>query len=152
MNLLQCITRPAVVLGSLLVLACSGCGNGAAAVPTNDAARTALDSALAAWTKGAKPGEVPGSEPPIVVHDSLWGRGRQLASFEILKEEEGAAAEKRFLVRLALSKPEQTEEVQYHVLGVSPLMVFRDEDYQRNINMENGPALIRSGSRGRKSR
>jgi hypothetical protein len=29
------------------------------------------------------------------------------------------------------------------VLGTGPVMVFRDQDYMRNINMEDGPRLNR---------
>ncbi len=141
-----------LILGAGLLLPLgAGCGGDSAAAPTGDAARAALDAALTAWSKGAKPGEVPGTEPKVMVHDTPWSQGQQLASFEILKEDEGAAAEKQFTVRLTLSKPERTEETRYHVLGVNPLMVFRDEDYQRNINMENGPSLHKSGRRGRRS-
>ncbi len=44
-------------------------------------------------------------------------------------------------MRLSLTKPDRVEEVQYYVLGQGPVMVFRDQDYQRNINMEDGPKL-----------
>ena len=48
-----------------------------------------------------------------------------------------------FEVQLTLTKPESVQEVKYYVLGRDPVMVFRDEDYQRNINMEEGPKLPR---------
>lgn len=146
-------TRFTVFGGLLLSISlCAGCGNGTAAAPSEDAARAALDAALTAWSRGAKPGELSGTEPPVLVHDTPWGQGQQLASFEILKEDPGAAVEKQFTVRLSLAKPDRTEEVQYHVLGGNPLMVFRDEDYERNINMENGPSLIKTGGRRRRPR
>ncbi len=47
--------------------------------------------------------------------------------------------DKKFTVRLVLAKPDRVQEVKYYVLGQGPVMVFRDEDYQRNINMEDGP-------------
>ena len=62
------------------------------------------------------------------------------------------AAERRFSVRLSLAKPERVQEVQYYVLGRDPVMVFRDEDYIRNINMDNGPKLEPSRSEDGKSR
>jgi len=141
----------AIVLGSLFLASVIGCGDGSSKFLDDQAARTALDTALTAWSRGSKPGVLPGSEPPVVVHDTPWSQGQHLASYEILGEE-SAAAEKRFTVRLSLSKPERTEDVQYHVLGVSPLMVFRDQDYLRNINMENGPKLLRTGGRVRRTR
>ena len=40
----------------------------------------------------------------------------------------------------------------YYVIGRGPVQVFRDEDYIRNINMENGPKLpeARQSTRPRK--
>ena len=74
------------------------------------------------------------------MHDTPWSQGDRLASYEIL-EEDTSGTEKKFTVRLSLAKPERVEEVQYYVIGHGPVMVFRDEDYLRNINMEDGPTL-----------
>ncbi|MFO0949716.1 MAG: hypothetical protein U0835_00910 [Isosphaeraceae bacterium] len=137
-------------LAALLLPASAGCGSGVGEVPSGQQARAALEAALTAWTRGAKPGTLPGSDPPVVVHDTPWAQGQSLASFQILREEEGSAAEKRFTVRLTLAKPDRTAEVQYHVLGVGPVMVFRDEDFYRNINMENGPGVARPSGRTRR--
>jgi hypothetical protein len=146
--------RLAMLSGSALLLffAGSGCSNGAGAAPTEKAARAALEGALKTWRDGGKPGTLPGTEPPVVVLDTPWSQGASLASYEILGEEAGAGVEKLFTVRLSLKKPERTEEVQYHVLGVGPVMVFRDQDYLRNINMENGPRLIKPGRQPRRPR
>lgn len=137
--------RRALISAALLLALGPGCG-GSAAVPSTETARAAVDAALTAWSRGEQPGALPGTEPPVFVHDTPWAQGRGLTSFEILGEAEGegAAAEKRFTVRLSLTGPDRTEEVRYHVLGTDPVMVFRDEDYQRNINMENGPRTIGS--------
>ena len=143
-----CKTAFGVILsGAFLLSIGGGCGSSAGGAPSDEAARTALEAALSAWTRGAKPGALSGTNPPVTVHDTPWARGERLASFEILGEQEGAAAEKQFAVRLSLTKPQRTVSVQYHVLGAGPLMVFRDEDFYRNINMENGPSLGRPGGR-----
>lgn len=145
--------RISMLCGSVLLLfAVSGCGNGTAATASEEAARAALEGALKVWRDGGKPGELPGTKPQVLVHDTPWSQGERLKSFEILREEAGTASEKRFAVRLTLAKPERTEEVQYHVLGVDPLMVFRDQDYLRNINMEDGPKLIKPGRQGRRAK
>ncbi len=123
-----------------LLLSGGGCSNGSATAPTDDVARTALEGALNSWKEGGKPGEIAGMQPAVQVNDTPWSKGDQLGSYEILKEE-SSGAEKRFTVRLSLTKPDRVEEVQYHVLGQGPVMVFRDQDYQRNINMEDGPKL-----------
>jgi hypothetical protein len=142
--------RLALACGSaLLLLAAGGCGNGVASAPTGDVARAALEASLKAWRDGGKPGTVAGMDPPVQVLDTPWGQGERLASYEILGEETGTA-EKRFDVRLTLSRPERVQEVKYYVIGRGPVMVFREEDYQRNINMENGPKLDRTGGRTRR--
>ena len=145
-------TRFALLLGSaLLLLDGGGCGNGRAVLPSDEVARAALESALKMWQGGGKPGDGGGNGPPVEVHDTPWAQGAKLESFEITQAESIGAA-KRFAVRLALAKPPGVQEVQYYVLGLGPVMVFRDEDYMRNINMEDGPKLSKPGSQSRRRR
>lgn len=137
----------------LLLLAAGGCGSRPSeTLPPVDQARTALDSALKAWCDGKKPGALPGTSPTVQVLDTPWGLGDRLASYEIVGADQ-SAAEMRFSVRLNLARPERVQEAQYYVLGRDPVMVFRDEDYVRNINMADGPRLgaprTRAGRRGR---
>jgi hypothetical protein len=135
---------------TLLLFVGGGCGSGGrASAPPDAVARTALESALKAWQGGGKPGALPGTDPPVQVLDTPWGMGDRLKSYEILGEETGTA-EKQFAVRLVLSKPEKVQEVKYYVIGQGPVMVFRDEDYQRNVNMEDGPKLDKAGRRARR--
>ncbi len=137
-------------ISSLLLLAAGGCGgHGVASSPPDDVARAALEASLKAWRDGGKPGTVAGTDPPVQVLDTPWGQGERLVSYEILGEETGTA-EKRFDVRLTLAKPERVQEVKYYVIGRGPVMVFREEDYLRNINMENGPKLDKAGGKGRR--
>jgi hypothetical protein len=130
---------------AVCLFSAAGCGTGGSVVPSDEVARTALEKALTTWRDGGKPGALKGEEPPVQVHDTPWSQGERLGSYEILREDTGAA-EKRFTVRLSLAKPERVEEVQYYVLGKAPVMVFRDQDYMRNINMEDGPKLNRPGT------
>jgi hypothetical protein len=133
-------TRVVLLSFSAAVLVTAGgCSNGSTAVPTGEVARTALEKSLKTWVDGGKPGLLPDTDPVVQVHDTPWASGKTLKSFEILKEEEAQGVEKRFAVRLSFSKPDSVEEVQYHVIGAGPVMVFRDEDYERNINMVDGP-------------
>jgi hypothetical protein len=129
---------------AVCLLFAAGCGTGSSAPPSGEVARTALEKALTTWRDGGKPGSLKGVEPAVQVTDTPWSHGQRLGSYEILHEDTGAA-EKRFTVRLTLAKPERVEEVQYYVLGKDPVMVFRDQDYQRNINMEDGPKLNTRG-------
>lgn len=149
--LLQCNTARSAILSAsaLLLLAAVGCGNGVSLSPSDDVARAALESALQSWREGGKPGTLAGTAPAVQVLDTPWSQGERLESYEVLGKEAGAA-EKRFSVRLSFAKPERTEDVQYYVLGLSPVMVFRDEDYLRNINMEDGPKTGKSGKASRR--
>ncbi len=148
-------TRALAMLALLtsLLLAASGCGDARSeALPSDESARTALDLALSSWRDGKKPGPIAGTTPPAEIHDSRWSLGDRLASFEILDEEKNGA-EMKFNVRLTLAKPAGVQEVKYYVLGRDPVMIFRDEDYARNINMDNGPSLNGGGNaRKRRSR
>jgi hypothetical protein len=137
---------------SLLLLVVSGCGSGGSeGFPSDDVARRSLEAALTSWRDGGKPGAVPGMQPPVEVHDTPWSLGDRLSTYEIVGENKGAA-ERRFSVRLSLAKPDRTQEVEYYVLGRDPVMVFRDEDYARNINMDNGPKLDRPSNLSRRRR
>jgi hypothetical protein len=141
------MTRQAIFACSAsLLLAGGGCGsNGSAALPSNDVARTALEGALNAWRSGGKPGAIEGTNPVVQVTDTPWSQGDKLASYEIVKEDT-SGAEKKFTVRLSLTKPDRVEEVEYHVMGQGPVMVLRDQDYQRNVNMEDGPKASKPGA------
>ena len=138
---------------ALLLLTGGGCGaRRSDSLPANEAARGALETALKAWCDGGKPGALPGTSPVIQVNDTPWAQGDHLTSFEILKEEP-SAAELKYSVRLTLTKPDRVQDVEYYVLGREPIMVFRDEDYRRNINMEDGPRLNQTRKpRGRNGR
>ncbi len=146
--------RPAILaaLSLLLLLGTGGCGTGKSeGLPSDDVGRRALEAALNVWREGGKTGPVAGMEPPVEVHDTPWSLGDRLSSYEIVGETK-SAAEMRFTVRLSLAKPERVQEVQYYVLGRDPVMVFRDEDYQRNINMVNGPSVTKPAKSGKRRR
>lgn len=85
-------------------------------------------------------------EPAVQVNDTPWSQGDSLGSYEIVGQDT-TGAEKRFTVRLSLKKPDRVEEVQYYVIGQGPVMVFRDQDYRRNVNMEDGPKVIKPGAK-----
>jgi hypothetical protein len=112
-----------------------GCGSGGTAryIPPQDNARAALQTALATWQSGEKHGPITSSKPEINVFDARWQAGKKLESFEIL-EAVTAQEHPQFKVRLKLEgQPEET--VTYLVVGIDPLHVFRDADYQRATGM-----------------
>lgn len=143
--------RPRFLAGALfLLLAGAGCGTRTIdAIPATSEARAALETALKAWRDGARPGTVAGTEPVIQVVDTPWSLGDRLKSFEILGEDR-SASELKFSVRLTLEKPEKTEEATYYVLGRGPVMIFREEDYLRNINMVEDPRTSKAANPARR--
>jgi hypothetical protein len=123
------------LLSVLLLVA--GCGQ-SSVVPSDQVARTALETALNAWRDGGHPGTIAGTDPSIQAVDTAWSQGEKLAGYEIVREER-AASEKRFTVQLQMKEPAGSKEAQYDVIGRSPVWVYRHEDYVRNMNMENNP-------------
>lgn len=99
-------------------------------IPSADAAQEALTAALEHWKTGAKHGTVETYEIPIEVFDSRWQNGKKLQSYEILKEEQSEGP-KIFIVKMKLDEDPEEKEVQYRILGKSPLLIFREQDYQK---------------------
>ena len=131
------LRRVAFFSVSALLLVSWSCG-GPDMNPPADRARTALEASLNAWRDGKKPGNIEGTEPPVQAVDNDWTNGRKLAAFEIVGEEP-SEADKRFTVKLTYDKPAAQTTAVYIVLGVSPIAVFREEDYLRTLNMDNNP-------------
>jgi hypothetical protein len=129
--------RPELGVALLILLVGSSCG-GPNMNPQADRARTALEAALNAWREGKKPGNIEGTDPPVQAVDNDWTNGRKLAAFEILREE-ASDSDKRFAVKLTYATPTAETESIYVVVGVSPIAVFREEDYIRTLNMDNNP-------------
>lgn len=122
------------VLGLSLAMLLLGCGGGTARyVPAAATAREALQTALTTWQSGTAHGPIASSKPEINVFDARWQAGKKLESFEILEEIAGQE-HPQFKVRLQLAgQPEET--LTYRVVGIDPLNVFRDADYQRATGM-----------------
>ena len=79
-------------LCGLLTFCCTGCGGGTKGdyrrfVPTESAARQALEAALAAWQRGEPTGRIDSVSPAVQVADTKRQQGQKLARYEILKAE-----------------------------------------------------------------
>jgi hypothetical protein len=108
------------------VLGCKPAGN-ERFVPTTQLAREALAASLDAWTRETETPQFPGGAPQIQFADSLR-TGRRLNRFEIVGELPIQGG-RRFEVELFLDDSLRTEKAQYVVLGIDPLWVIRQEDY-----------------------
>ena len=98
-------------------------------IPSVTVAETAVKAGMEAWKKGEPVGLVQGVKKPAVhVVDSHRKPGQQIASYEILGEVPGNAP-RCFAVKAKLSGSDTTERLRYIVVGIDPLWVFRQEDY-----------------------
>lgn len=137
MNTISIQRRAVAVVVTALAVVVPSCGK-PSPVPTAEAARTSLETALTAWRDGKKPIETTKGDPPVNSVDSDWTNGRKLGSFEILREEP-SDSDKRFVVKLKYVTPPAETEVTYVVLATQPVGVFREEDFTRTMNMDNNP-------------
>ncbi len=97
-------------------------------VPTEAAARAALDASLNAWATGDAGSVATGTPVPVEVADGLRTKGRTLVKYEILGPVP-ADAPRCFAVRMTLGNPAQDVRERYVVLGLDPVWVWRHDDY-----------------------
>jgi hypothetical protein len=127
------VCRAAVALA---LVGLAGCGQGKKKVedftPAADNARKALAAALDHWKAGNAPGPVPGQTPGVEVVDSAWRGGLKLREYEILSEEPPANNQgpRTFTVKLTPAQGPPVE-AKYMVLGIDPLLVYRDKDFAK---------------------
>lgn len=110
----------------------SGCGQPDRSpqfIPSPSVAESAVKSGMESWKKGEPAGPVPGtSGPAIHVIDSHRKSDQHLDRYEILGEVPGNAP-RCFAVKAHLTNPDKEERLRYIVVGIDPLWVFRQEDY-----------------------
>jgi len=97
-------------------------------IPESGTAREALEAALNEWRDGQPPGDIKGSSPAVQIVDTHRRADQRLQQFEILGEVGGDAG-RCFSVRLTLVNPSEEQKVRFIVIGISPLWVFREEDF-----------------------
>jgi len=123
----------------LLLLGGAGCaGSGRSYddyIPPRDQARQALEVSLTAWQHGRPPGRMDTDSPPVQAVDCRWLAGQKLRAYEIVGEVHGDSP-RCFAVKLMLKDPPQTQQVRYYVVGISPLWVLRQEDYDMLAHWE----------------
>jgi hypothetical protein len=125
------------VAWTLALLGVAGCSRPGPEqyVPAEPDARQALETVLRAWQDGQAPGPINTATPPVVAVDTLRRPGQQLRRYAILGEVPGEGP-RCFAVRLLLDSPEEEQKARFIILGISPLWVFRQEDYERMIHWE----------------
>jgi hypothetical protein len=123
----------------LLTCAAFGCGGRAADparfVPSALVAKQALTTALEAWKRGRPTGLMDDASPALHVVDESRPKDQRLLNFEILGEIPGKGP-RTFNVRLETENPSSRETVRYIVVGIDPLWVFRQFDYDKMAHWE----------------
>ena len=99
-------------------------------IPKADLARGALEAALEHWKSGAKHGPVEDFNVPVNVFDARWQNGKKLESYEIVSEVPSDGP-KVFLVKMKLNEDKEEIEIKYFVVGNDPLLIFREQDYNK---------------------
>ena len=97
--------------------------------PSLATAESAVQQALGVWQAAQPPGEIPGTKPAIQVIDMGRKVGQTLKGYRILGEVKGPSG-RTFVVSLDLQNPAETLKTKYIVVGIDPLWVFRQEDYE----------------------
>jgi hypothetical protein len=124
-----------VAVGLSATAGCSGGGRVEDFTPAEANARKALVAALDHWQGGGQSGAIPNTSPAVQVTDARWKGGQKIKSYEIVGAEPPAGTGPRwFKVRLVPASGEAVE-TKYAVLGIDPLLVYRDEDYQKLSGM-----------------
>ncbi len=130
----------------IVVSTLAGCaGGGTAPIPSNNEARQALQTTLDAWKSAQSADSLETGSPKIEAVDFDWKAGKKLTEYSIGEESPGEGT-KTLAVKLTL-QPGGTKDVTYMVLGRDPIRVYRDEDFQRMLNMEDDPATAKKKGR-----
>jgi hypothetical protein len=121
---LAVMSRKVVVLVLVIGALASGC-NGPNHVPPaaadSTAARSALETALAAWKQGSSPEQLAQNEPPIAVADEDWLADVKLVDYQLLPGEEAAGVSIRWPVRLTLASGAGRKTIDaVYVIATSP--------------------------------
>jgi hypothetical protein len=117
-------------ISAACLLTAAGCGDRTPNyTPSATVAEKSVRRALDAWKAGEPAGEIPQTQPVVQVVDVGRKPGQMLADYRILGETRGSSG-RTFAVTLNLENPTETIKTQYIVVGIDPLWVFRQEDYE----------------------
>ena len=98
-------------------------------IPSPDVAEGALLKVLDAWQAGHPAGEIPNTSPVVFATDTNRKAGQSLRNYNVLGEANGTSG-RTYVVVLDLDNPMEQIKTTYIVVGIDPLWVFRQEDYE----------------------
>jgi hypothetical protein len=123
----------------LAVLVLGGCDSNRRTdldiLPSWEKARAALETALTTWKNGQKMERIKEERYSVEVIDRVWKAGGKLNSFTITPLEDKTGP-RWFAVELTMQDAKKLQ-VNYAVVGIDPLWVYREEDYNQAMGMGN---------------
>lgn len=123
-------------LVAIFLSGCAGSSNQTEIVPDSAKARRAVELAMESWKAGRPTGGVEPTEPRIQVIDSNRKPGQTLQGHEIVAET-ASSRERTFTLRLSLANPDEQISARFLVMGIDPVLVFRQEDYDLMMHWEH---------------
>lgn len=91
---------------------------------------------MAAWRSGRPAGVVEPGLPRIQIVDTHRKPGQRLTGFEILAESVDDRY-RSYTIRLTLVEPEERPPARFLAVGIDPVLVFRQEDYDLLMHWEH---------------
>lgn len=132
-----------------IVAGAAGCGRSRSSAdftPSPATALNAVERGLEAWKSGAPAGPVPETSIPVIhVTDAGRKPGQTLDAYKILGETRGSAG-RTYAVVLDLKNPDEQVKTQYIVVGIDPLWVFRQADYELLMHWDHHMPAEETGS------
>jgi hypothetical protein len=128
---IHCRFDEAALTALVVALCLGGCASSHRAeryMPDAGMARQALETAMTAWQHNQGTSLLLDGQAVEVI-DKHRRPGQVLREFNILGELSGDGG-RWFEVELQLEQPAQTEHVRYIVVGINPLWIFRQQDYE----------------------
>ena len=105
-------------------------------VPDAAAARGAVVAVFEEWKSGTSRNQNRGDSPHIEVVDNHRRPGRRILDYKVLGQTEFEGG-RRLDTRVTWSDPEEVERIRFVVVGIDPLWVFRQEDYDMIAHWEH---------------
>jgi hypothetical protein len=98
-------------------------------IPSSESARAGVSRAMEGWLKGLSTDASGSTRPEVHVVDQTRRADQHLAGYEILGEEPAENA-RAFAVRVTYDGADDLEIVRFLAVGVDPMWIFRQEDYE----------------------
>ena len=104
-------------------------------IPSVKSSVSILEEVFEAWKAEKPTGMIRKSGPAVNVVDESRRPGQKLLGFEILGEVTGNGP-RVFAVKLQFDFPKEEKTIRYVLVGIDPLWVFQQSDYDKMVHWE----------------